>query len=207
VLIGIGAVVMPFTSPSGKIVVILALVSSLLVFSFLIFNLFEVYIKPVRAAIRAADEMAKGNYSTRTYTTSYGEAGMLSNSVNELARSLQKMTTQEKMHSNQLKTVIDNMESGLMLIDGQGHVQLINRKFQDMFNRTPDGTIGSLYYDAIEEQSIHKVVQEAFLHEEKVKNSFMISIGHGKMFVETVGAPIYNETGRLKGAVLVFHDI
>lgn len=207
VLFGIGAVVMPFTSPSGKVVVILALSSSFFVFLILIFNLFDTYIKPVRSAIRAADEMAKGHYHTRTYTTSYGEAGVLSNSVNELARSLQEMDTQEKMQGHQLKTVIDNMESGLMLIDERGYVQLINRKFRGMFDRTPEGTIDTLYYDVLGEQSVHKVVQEAFLYEEKIKDSFMISIGQGKRFVETVGAPIYNEAGQLKGAVLVFHDI
>src|SRR5699024_3273573 len=111
----------------------------------------------------------------------------------------------ERVQGNQLKTVIDNMESGVMLIDERGFIQLVNRKFLSMFGKNAQDAIGYLYYDTLSEQSIHKGVQEVFLYEEKRKNSFMISMKQGKRFVETVGAPIYNETNKLKGVVLVFH--
>ena len=207
VLSGIGAVVMPFTSPVGKIVVVLSLLSALIVFLILIFNFFNTYIKPVRSAIRAAGDMAKGNYRTRTYTSLYGEASVLAESVNELARNLQAMATQEKIRGDQLKTVVDNMESGLMLIDEHGYVQLVNRKFLDMFDMTQADATDRLYYDTVDEEGIHNVVQKVFLYETKIKDSFMVTMEQDNYYIETVGAPIYNESGQLTGAVLVYHDI
>ncbi|TMN22714.1 two-component system histidine kinase PnpS [Lentibacillus cibarius] len=207
VLLGIGAIVMPLTSPAGKVIVGLTLLGSLIIFLILIVNLFDKYIKPVRSATRVADELVKGNYRVRTYVSPYGEAGKLSNSVNELARNLQEMTIQEKMQESQLKTVVDNMDSGLMLIDERGYVHLVNQKFSSIFSIDPQDVIGYLYYNIIDEQSIHKAVQEAFLYEKEITDSFTSSMELGSKFVEIVGAPILNEANRLKGTVLVFHDI
>ncbi|TRM11448.1 PAS domain-containing protein [Lentibacillus cibarius] len=207
VLLGIGAIVMPLTSQIGKFIVMLTLLGALITFIILIANLFEKYIKPVRSATRVAEELVKGNYRVRTYVTPYGEAGKLSSSINKLAQNLQEMTIQEKMQESQLKTVIDNMDSGLMLIDERGYVHLVNQKFLSMFVIDPQNAVGYLYYNIIDEQSIHKAVQEAFLYEEEIKDGFTSSMELGNRFVEIVGAPILNEVGRLKGTVLVFHDI
>src|SRR5699024_401032 len=155
----------------------------------------------------AAGDMAKGNYRTRTYTSLYGEASVLAESVNELARNLQAMATQEKIRGDQLKTVVDNMESGLMLIDEHGYVQLVNRKFLDMFDMTQADATDRLYYDTVDEEGIHNVVQKVFLYETKIKDSFMVTMEQDNYYIETVGAPIYNESGQLTGAVLVYHDI
>ncbi|MRH42886.1 PAS domain-containing protein [Aquibacillus halophilus] len=207
VMILMGTVIIPLLSGNERIIAILTLVGGLIIFFVLIYNIFEKYIKPVRSAARVAEQLVKGNYKARTYVSHYGEAGKLSNTVNALARSLQEMTIQERMQGNQLRTVIDNMESGLMLIDERGYVHLVNRKFEAMFGKNANQYIGYLYYDVLDQENIHKAVQEAFLYEEKIKNSFTISLEVEKRYVEIVGAPIFNDTKNLKGAVLVFHDI
>lgn len=207
VMISIGIIISTLVQGNEQLIILLCLLVATTAFIILIYNIFENYIKPVRSAAMVANELVKGNYKARTYVNHYGEAGKLSNSINVLARSLQEMTIQEKMQGSQLRTVIDNMESGLMLIDERGYVHLINRKFLRMFGRTPKEYIGYLYYDVMEQENIHKAVQEAFLYEEKVKSSFTTSLEVEKKYVEIVGAPIFNETDTLKGAVLVFHDI
>ncbi|WP_226036551.1 two-component system histidine kinase PnpS [Aquibacillus saliphilus] len=207
VIFSMGRIIIPLLSGSERTIAILTFLGGLIIFFVIIYNIFEKYIKPVRSASLVAEQLVKGNYKARTYVSQYGEAGKLSNTVNVLARSLQEMTIQEKIQGNQLETVIDNMESGLMLIDERGFVHLVNRKFSAIFGRKVSDYIGFLYYDVLEQENIHKAVQEAFLYEEKVKNSFTISMEIEKRYIEVVGAPIFNEKKALKGAVLVFHDI
>ncbi|WP_407269061.1 two-component system histidine kinase PnpS [Radiobacillus sp. PE A8.2] len=207
VMVCIGVILVPLTENNERIIVVVTLLGGLIILYVLLFNIYEKYIKPVRSAAQVANELVKGNYKARTYVANYGEAGMLSNSVNVLARSLQEMTIQEKMQASQLRTVIDNMESGLMLIDERGYVHLVNRKFLALFGKEPKLTIGYLYYDVIDQVQIHRAVQEAFLYEEKVKDSFTISMEIEQKFIEVVGAPIFSEFKDLKGVVLVFHDI
>lgn len=207
VLCSIGFIMLPLVSGNAQIIVFLTLLGSYIIFLVIIYQLFDRYIKPVRSAAFVAEELVKGNYKTRTYENHYGDAGRLSNAINLLARNLQEMTIQEKIQGSQLRTVIDNMESGVILIDERGYVHLVNRKFLKIFGKKTKDYIGYLYYDVLEEERIYKAVQEAFLYEQKVKNAFTIALEVEKLYIEIVGAPIFNEINELKGAVLVFHDI
>ncbi|QTN00049.1 PAS domain S-box protein [Sediminibacillus dalangtanensis] len=204
---GMAVIILPLLEFTERIIGLCSLLGGLIVFLVLIMNVFEKYIKPIQSAARVADELVQGNYKARTYVSYFGEAGKLSNSINVLARSLQQITLQEKMQENQMSTVIDNMESGLMLIDEKGYVHMVNRKFLSIFGSTEKDYLGFLYYDVLDKEKIHKAVQEAFLYEEKVKVSFSITSGLERKAVEAVGAPIFNDKRELKGAVLVFHDI
>ncbi|WP_153464748.1 MULTISPECIES: two-component system histidine kinase PnpS [Sediminibacillus] len=204
---GMAIIILPLLGFTERIIGLCSLLGGLIVFLVLIMNIFEKYIKPIQSAARVADELVQGNYKARTYVSYFGEAGKLSNSINVLARSLQQITLQERMQENQMSTVIDNMESGLMLIDEKGYVHMVNRKFLSIFGSTEKEYLGFLYYDVLDKEKIHKAVQEAFLYEEKVKVSFSISSGLERKSVEAVGAPLFNDKRELKGAVLVFHDI
>ncbi len=207
VFVMIGFVVLPYAHGNEIILVFLAVTIGFIICLILIYHLFENYIKPVVATSRVAKELVKGNYNARTYVKPQGEAAHLSNAINVLAKSLQEMTIQEKMQGSQWKTVINNMESGLMLIDERGYVHLVNRKLLDLFGEKSVNYIGYLYYDVLSQVNIQKVVQETFLYEEKIKSSFVKKVGNEKRYIEIVGAPVINETNELKGAVLVFHDI
>ncbi|WP_079708284.1 two-component system histidine kinase PnpS [Paraliobacillus ryukyuensis] len=207
ILTAIGFIIMPLVTNNERLIVFLTLFCGLIIFLIMIHQIMDRYIKPVQSAATAASELVKGNYKVRTYEKQYGDAGKLSNSINMLARFLQETTIQEKIQGNQLRTVINNMESGVMLIDERGYVNLVNRKFLQLFGRSKKDYVGYLYYNVLEQESIHRAVQEAFLYEEKVKNAFTIEMEIEKRYLEIVGAPVFNETRTLKGAVLVFHDI
>ncbi|GGM26708.1 hypothetical protein GCM10011351_10590 [Paraliobacillus quinghaiensis] len=207
VLTAIGLITLPLVIGDDKIIVFLALLGCYIIFLVIIYQLFDRYIKPVKKAAAAAEELVQGNFRARTYETQYGDVGKLSNAINLLAKNLQEMATQEKMQESQLRTVIDNMESGVMLIDERGYVHLVNRKFLNLFGKKRKDYIGYLYYDVLEQERIYKAVQEAFLYEDKVKTAITIVKEIEQYYVEIVGAPIFNDSNVLKGAVLVFHDI
>src|SRR5699024_11108242 len=106
-----------------------------------------------------------------------------------------------------LLTVLNNTESGLALVDEKGYIHLVNRKFLTIFNKKKYDYIGYLYYDVIDNEEIQNTVQEAFLYEKNIKHSFTLSDEKGDVYIEVVGAPIFNERQMLKGAVIVLHDI
>ncbi|WP_284139811.1 MULTISPECIES: two-component system histidine kinase PnpS [unclassified Virgibacillus] len=170
-------------------------------------HIFDRYIKPIHKASRTMDELVRGNYRARIHHPINGIVGELTRKINVLARNLSELSIQEQIQSEQLSTVIDNTESGLVLIDGKGYIHLVNRKFLSMFGKTQKDYIGYLYYDVIENEKIHRTVQDAFLYERNVKQSFTKASGQGERHIEIVGAPIFNERNLLKGAVLVFYDI
>ncbi|WP_182201061.1 two-component system histidine kinase PnpS [Paraliobacillus salinarum] len=207
VLFAIGFIIAPLVMNNEKWIVLLTLFGGFIIFLIMLYQIIDRYIKPIHSAATVAEQLGEGNYHVRAYESYYGDVGKLGNALNVLARNLQEMTVQEKIQGNQLRTVINNMESAVMLIDERGYVHLVNRKFLQLFSKSKNDYVGFLYYNVLEQKPIHRVVQEAFLYEKKVKNAFTIQTDVEKRYIEIVGAPIFNEFKALKGAVLVFHDI
>ncbi|WP_164668400.1 two-component system histidine kinase PnpS [Virgibacillus doumboii] len=170
-------------------------------------HVYEKYMRPVKKASKTVDELVKGNYRARIHHTSGGAVAELNEKINILARNLSEFAIQGKMHEKQLSTVIDNTQSGLVLLDEKGYIHLVNRKFLSTFGGASRDYNGYLYYEVLGNENIHNTVQKAFLYEENVKESFTQFVGLDTKYMEIVGAPIFNERKILKGAVLVFYDI
>jgi two-component system phosphate regulon sensor histidine kinase PhoR len=165
------------------------------------------YIKPIEATTKVAIELARGNYKARTFEDNLDETGMLSQSINILARNLQDMVQAQEMQQDRLTTLIENMGSGLILIDGRGYINLINRSYKEIFNVDPIDYLYSLYYKAIKHKEIILLVEEIFMTEVKVRKQILLSSGHERKHFEVYGAPIIGTNDEWKGIVLVFHDI
>lgn len=192
---------------TNMIVLISALLIVYVILILILLNIFDKYIKPIQKAANTMTELVQGNYSARIHHPSNGSVGQLSNKINTLARSLSELSIHEQIQSEQLSTVIDNTESGLVLIDEKGYIHLVNRKFIFMFGKTTKDYIGHLYYDVLESEKIHETVQQTFLYEQSVKDSFIHRKETERKYLEIVGAPIFDDRNILKGAVLVLYDI
>lgn len=188
-------------------VLLAVLVIEYIVLLLIVFHFFDKYVKPIDKAKETMDKLLKGNYHARIHQPMTGSIGELSTKINSLARSLSELTISEQIQAEQLSTVIENSESGLVLIDEKGYIHVVNRKFISMFGKTPQDYIGYLYYDVLENEQIHHTVQETFLYEKHVKHLFSLSKNDEQIYLEIVGAPIFNERNMLKGAVLVIYDI
>src|SRR5699024_4551395 len=129
----------------------------------LLHSFFDKYVKPIEIASDTMDKILQGNYHARVHHAMNGKVGELSTKINALARNLSELTIQEQMQSEQLSSVIENSESGLVLIDEKGYIHVVNRKFTSMFGKSPSDYIGRLYYDILENEQIHHTVQETFL--------------------------------------------
>lgn len=188
-------------------VLLAVLIIEILIFSIMIFFFFDKYVKPIENSSDTMDKLLQGNYHARVHHAMNGTIGELNMKINSLARNLSELTIQEQIQAEQLSTVIENSESGLVLIDEKGYIHIVNRTFTSMFGKRAQDYIGYLYYEVLENEQIHHTVQETFLYEKHVKHLFSIPNEQGTLYLEIVGAPIFNERNMLKGAVLVIYDI
>ena len=165
------------------------------------------FTRPIESATKVAMELAKGNYKARTYEDHLDETGMLSQSINILARNLQDMTRAQEMQQDRLQTLIENMGSGLILIDGRGYINLVNRAYKELFEVDSASFLYQLYYDAFKHQEIIEIVEEIFMTEVKVRKQLHLPLNIERRHFEVYGAPIIGTNDEWKGIVLVFHDI
>ncbi|TYS19719.1 cell wall metabolism sensor histidine kinase WalK [Rossellomorea vietnamensis] len=165
------------------------------------------YTKPIDSATGVAMELAKGNYRARTYEDRMDETSMLSRSINILARNLQEMTSAQEIQQNRLTTLIENMGSGLLLIDHRGYAIMTNRAFKEFFSITSERFVNERYYDVIKFPEVNKLVEEIFMTEQKVRKQLLLPLQIERKHFEVYGAPIIGTKEEWKGIVLVFHDI
>jgi two-component system, OmpR family, phosphate regulon sensor histidine kinase PhoR len=165
------------------------------------------YTKPIEAATNVAIELSKGNYRARAYEDHRIETSMLSRAINILARNLQEIVKTQEMQQDRLSTLIENMGSGLILIDSRGYVSLINKSYKEIFEVDPNKYLDELYYDVIEHKEINQLVEEIFMTEKKLKRELLLPLGIVRRYFGVFGSPIIGTNNEWKGVVLVFHDI
>lgn len=165
------------------------------------------YTKPIESATNVAIELAKGNYRARTYEDHIDETGMLSASINILARNLQELMKAKESQQDRLTTLIENMGSGLILIDSRGYINLINRPYREIFSVDPSEYLYKLYYEVIEHEEISQMVEEIFMTEQKVRKQVVLPLEIERRHFEVYGVPIIGTNNVWKGILLVFHDI
>ncbi|WP_078414009.1 two-component system histidine kinase PnpS [Priestia abyssalis] len=165
------------------------------------------YTKPIESATQVAMELAKGNYKARTYEDYVDETGMLSQAINMLARNLQDLVSTQEMQQDRLRTLIENMGSGLILIDSRGYINLVNKAYKEQFEIEPSDYLYHLYYEAFQHKEVIALVEEVFMTEVKSRKQLVLPIKIERKHFDVYGAPIIGLNDEWKGIVLVFHDI
>ncbi|MCM3670022.1 cell wall metabolism sensor histidine kinase WalK [Mesobacillus maritimus] len=165
------------------------------------------YTKPIESATKVAIELAKGNYRARTYEDHIDETGMLSTSINILARNLQDLMKSQEVQQDRLSALIENMGSGLILIDKRGYINLINKTYKEIFQVNQNEYLYNLYHEVIEHKEINSVIEEIFMTEQKKRKQVVLPIGIERKHFEIYGVPIISSDKDWKGVLLVFHDI
>ncbi|WP_153123982.1 two-component system histidine kinase PnpS [Peribacillus tepidiphilus] len=165
------------------------------------------YTRPIEAATNAAIELAKGNFRVRTYEEHSDDTSMLSASINILARNLQEMEIAREMQQDRLATLIENIGSGVLLIDSKGYITLINKAYKQLFKVNPSDFLFRLYYEVIEHKEVINLIEEIFMTEKSVKKQMLLPLRLERKHFEVYGAPIIGTNDEWKGIVLVFHDI
>jgi len=181
-------------------------------FAFLIILIFaskltNQMVKPMEDARRVANELAKGNFSARTFEGTNLEIGELNQSINVLAENLEEITQTYENQQERLETLIENMGSGLILISTKGDITLVNRSCKVFFDENTDLWKSQLYYKVIKHKKIIKFIQEIFLTEKPTRKQLKLHIGIYFKHFDVHGAPIIGYDEKLKGIVVVFHNI
>lgn len=165
------------------------------------------FTKPIEAATNTAIELAKGNFRARTYEDPSEETRVLSSSINVLARNLQEMEISQETQEHRLLTLIENIGSGVLLIDSKGYITLMNKTYKQLFNVSTNDYLSHLYYEVLQFEDVSLLIEEIFITEKSVKKQMVLSLQIERKHFEVYGAPIIGNVDEWKGIVLVFHDI
>ncbi|MFT8320387.1 MAG: ATP-binding protein [Bacillus sp. (in: firmicutes)] len=171
------------------------------------FKLIYRYARPIESATKAAEELANGNYHARTYEERVDETGVLSSSINTVAKNIQDMVKAQEIQQDRLGTLIESIGSGLLLIDSRGYINLMNKAYKDLFTVHSSDYLYKLYYKVLEHRELTDLVEEIFMTEHKVVRELVLQVNDDKKTFQVYGVPIIGANDVWMGILLVFHDI
>lgn len=161
--------------------------------------------RPVEEITRAAQEIAQGNFDIKVYPDVAGELETLGKSINLMALEIKRKIggiTQEK---ETLNTILRGMSDGVMVLDAQGRIMLINSVFEGLLRRPPD-VFGKKPVEVIRSAELQDGFADALEKGETFRMALTMEALDGNRVFDVTITRLEPE-GRTEGAVAVFHDI
>ncbi|MCM3611458.1 ATP-binding protein [Planococcus sp. MERTA32b] len=189
--------------------VMLALVflAAFAVAAFLGYRIIKIHIAPIENVTETAMELVKGNYRARAYEDAEIGSAPLSSTINVLARNLQEITAVREMEQERLKTLIETMGSGLIMIDRQGKISLSNKYFQTEFELSAIDIKEKFYGELPIPGTLAGFIEKVFMTETPAREQLQYQSGINTRALEVYGAPVIGNHEQWLGIVIVLHDI
>ena len=74
---------------------------------------------------------------------------------------------------DRLKTLIENLGSGLIFIDASGHIVLVNKTYRETFRLNTDSWIKEKFQEMLPQKEVIGLVNETFLTETGTLNNLI----------------------------------
>ena len=180
---------------------------AVVVISLLTFRVTKEMMRPIDEAVKVAKRLAKGDYSARTFENQHAEIGQLSRSLNMLAYNLDYISKRHQAQQERMETLIENMGSGLLLINVRGDISVMNKASRLIFQVEDQSWLNRLYHDVMEEPGLVQFIQSVFITETKQRDQLTIGEAYMSKVYDVYGAPVLDASGKIRGMTLVLHDI
>lgn len=116
------------------------------------------FMKPIKALTNMASSMSDGNYEKKIHVSSKDEIGQLGNAFNLLSDRLQLTINDLGDKQNKLVSILTSMHDGVIVIDRNKKIILINPAAQRFFNLDYDAT-GKYFIEAIRNYDFEDIIK------------------------------------------------
>ena len=171
--------------------------------SYIVRNLLE----PIVNVTNTAKELAVGNYRARAFAEGPSSLVELKNSVNTLAKNLENITKTRAFEEERLKTLVETMGSGLLMMNREGQVTIANRVFTQNFGMSYKDVVGKSFLTLKLPDPLNKFIDHVFLTEQTERKQMSLKFKNEVKHKQVFGAPVVGEHGKWLGVVIVLHDI
>lgn len=161
--------------------------------------------KPLEKATEVAKQISKMNYKARVVVTGRDEVGQLSEAINMMADSMQLQMMRIRDGESRLKNVLDNMISGVMLIDKQGAIVLLNRTAEDILGFSAQELIGRQYDETHQQNELIRLIRECMNSNEHIRDDLIFYYPEERVLEANLLPMTVNDEH--SGIVIVLHDI
>lgn len=162
--------------------------------------------RPIEMITRVAQQITNMNYKARVHVRKKDEIGQLGQAINRMADSLHLQMNRILEDENRLKSVLENMISGVMMIDRDGKIVLLNRSGEDILGFSAQELLGKKFDEAKQQFEFTQLIQECIDLKEHIRDE-MIFYYPSERILEINLSPISHTEDEWAGILIVLHDI
>ena len=163
-------------------------------------------INPLNKITGLAGKLARGNFQERIRVNDQNEIGTLARMLNFMAAQLESMISQISEEKSRAEAILTSMLDGLIAVDKQLYIRLINPAAQDIFAVKPGKLKGRKLIEVIRHHEIDNYLEAAMENNQILSEELSLQKGEKKI-LRCNFVPIVNEEGEVTGGVVVFNDI
>lgn len=189
-----------------QFLVLVLLVAFILTF-YIISRVLKQYVRPIVNATETAIRISTGDYLTHASITEPGTINELTIAINKIANNMDEMTVRSEMDKERLKTLVESMGSGLLMIGREGNVNLVNTVFCETFGFEKKTIIQKTYIEIGLPLEVSSLIEQVFMTEQASEKQVRLIDEITSSYVSIYGAPVIGNHGNWLGIVVVVHDI
>ncbi|MBN1869306.1 MAG: PAS domain-containing protein [Candidatus Omnitrophica bacterium] len=161
--------------------------------------------RPLIEMSAVAQKIAGGNFSERIFLPTKDVLGDLANSINYMSEQVRMRLEEVAKEKSRLEAVLLSMSEGVLVINREGQILLMNEPFKRIFHVAEEPT-GKSTLEIIRNIKVQEVVDKVLKQPQGVESAEITVLLPEEKNILVYAAPIVRAQ-QLEGVVVVFHDI
>lgn len=130
--------------------------------------------RPLEDMTQIAVDITKNRFHRRVQDKGNDEVARLGQAINRMAHNLQKQMNTIRQSERRLVSVMESLESGLVMIDSSGKIVFANQSFKQMFGISDEDQKNITYYELSHPYDLRSLILLCMKKEQKIKEEIQI---------------------------------
>jgi two-component system phosphate regulon sensor histidine kinase PhoR len=161
---------------------------------------------PIEKISSASMEIARGNFYPGLEVSGKDELAKLAGNINEMGQALDIKIAQVVLEKNKLETVLSSMSSGIVFVDSNLKVELVNPAAEKLFDVDRAKVIGSPVRNTVRYYALYENLK-AVCSDGNPRILEMNLYYPRNTVLETHILPVVSGGNRVSGILLVFYEV
>lgn len=162
--------------------------------------------KPLEHITLVANRISRLDYDARVQLTRRDEIGQLGLAINRMAGSLQEQMKVIRDNEDLLQSVLTNMVGGILMVEADGRVALMNREAEQFLHVKQDKFLGKSYLDLKRNHDFQHFMVEGMDTKEYLKEERNVYDPEQRT-LQFERVPMFEDDGKYRGMLFLLQDV
>ncbi len=161
---------------------------------------------PIEKMKQITERLRIQDYSSRYREHSYKEIDELGLAINHLAMNLDYQMQEINQNQTQLKELVNHLVIGVMVVDNQGNISMVNPVMNEIVGEDLYGKIGLSYEEGLHSTALIDLITRA-IQEQSLQNKETTLLYPEEKVVDVNVVPILNQSKETINHIVLLYDI